>query len=63
VLARKVVALCDKDRLSWLKTEAKLELAPEAESGLVVGVGVLAAGVVAGLGLVALRARHRASAD
>jgi hypothetical protein len=32
VLARKVVVLRDKDRLSWLKMEAKLELAPEAES-------------------------------
>jgi hypothetical protein len=32
-------------------------------AGLVVGVGVLAAGVAAGLGLVTLRARRRASAD
>lgn len=34
-----------------------------APAGLAVGVGVLVAGVAAGLGLVALRARRRASAD
>ena len=34
-----------------------------APAGLAVGVGVLVAGVAAGLGLVMLRARHRASAD
>jgi hypothetical protein len=36
---------------------------PGWPASLAVGVGVLAAGVAAGLGLAALRARRRASAD